>query len=1028
MNTIDGKTLQEVLKLQRQRLDRLRSVKRESERERPLLIKAKEGSTPAGGEYDLYDWMFYGDVWHKLEYPIYTRAILRNEIVLDPDSNNYQYIKEGIEKIKAYCDKHNIPYEMYYSGGKGIHFHIFFSANLNIEEHFDKAKALDVDVFKIVRETLVRGILKRAGADPEKMGIDWKKIRFDVHSQGSMVRECGTLRSNGKYKTLIDEVHNNIPDYLPLKFPEEAPQLWDFSNTEYAESVKIAIAAEIERVERNNEYNLDNLDFVGTDLMRFPCMKNLVSIDPGEGKRYYAAVSATLLGRKCGCTKEQIEQFVSSLLHGFKGLTQEQCTIRLVNSLKILDSDRHFSCRVFKESVDSKYCDYWNCPLSEKISNNVKNNILGKIKSMDVPELSTDRMDMVWDLVTKDVLRLKKEYRSALIRHEIRKHFKLKTDEVNDILKRLIIRERDTAGIGHYFTAEGKFIPGRLAGDIEKLAYIATMSDTNQIWLYNDETGCYGPNGESFIRKSVQDILKDESIQKRGDEVVYAISLDTLIDRAEFDKDNECINLQNGYYNIYTQEFFPHSPDKYFTSALPFKYDPKAGCPHFNKFIKTTGVNPVIIYEIFAYCLVSGYPIQQLIFLIGDGGNGKGTLMRVLTQYLGAEYVSGYSIQSLAEDRYATSYLYGKRANLCGDMSFKSVNDVSVVKSITGGDRIPARSPYGKPFSFVNSAKLVFSMNHMPEFDDSTDSFCRRPVIIEFNRLVRGLDPNFKEDILHTPEELSGIFNEAIKVLHELLKRGEFTGTKSIEENREYISRKSNPIGTFINGCTYLNEYESTPTTEVYAGYVKWCRENHETALTEEHFGRQIVSKFPEIKRIRVRVSGERIYKYKGIELDKDYSGLDLLAQLDQYEEARTSVPSKPSCVPSMSLVKKSDFTISVDENEAIVPSKIPIFNENNPGKKDDEKDNSKDIESNMGCLPGTGDKNCSIDIDSHCEFTGDALGTVLGTPYQCIECGSPKVLHKSELLNREIVYRCQSCWEKYQRLSPVKLPEMEVL
>jgi hypothetical protein len=89
------------------------------------LIKAKEGKTPEKADSDLYRWLPYACVWDKIKEPIYTRGILQNEILIDPDTSDWNVMTDGIEKLTNYCKENNIPSIMGFSGGKGIHVSIF---------------------------------------------------------------------------------------------------------------------------------------------------------------------------------------------------------------------------------------------------------------------------------------------------------------------------------------------------------------------------------------------------------------------------------------------------------------------------------------------------------------------------------------------------------------------------------------------------------------------------------------------------------------------------------------------------------------------------------------------------------------------------------------------------------------------------------------------------------------------------------------------------------------------------------------
>ncbi|MGB3908247.1 MAG: hypothetical protein WBL02_07435 [Methanomethylovorans sp.] len=387
---IDGRTPLEVLNLQKKHLNILQKVPPG----KPLLIKAIEGSTPEGQDPDLYGWRDFTNIWHKvLEYgkPIYTRGILRNEIVFDPDVNDWETMKEQVGKLTSYLDLQGIPYELAYSGGKACHLHIFFDTFDLDTEDFKEAKVYDVDLWKCARETIVNELLKLSGADHKKMGLDWGKIRFDIskdsngkNRMGSQIREYGTTRPNGKYKTLVDEIPETNPDYLPLRFPGQ-PKLWNISGTIFHQAVREAFKAEVDRARVRNEYNLDGVTFEDTEIGQFPCYQKIKALHLKNG-RYYAVAGLGLLSKMCGDSREETGQILTDVLNTFEGLSPSDKQLRLDNSLKMYDTDKHFSCRKLKEMVGPHVCDFTRCPLKDKL-NKPKEVNLEDIESPEVKEV-----------------------------------------------------------------------------------------------------------------------------------------------------------------------------------------------------------------------------------------------------------------------------------------------------------------------------------------------------------------------------------------------------------------------------------------------------------------------------------------------------------------------------------------------------------------------------------------------------------------------------------------------------------------
>ncbi len=946
---IDGRTPLEILKLQKQHLNILQKVPPG----KPLLIKAIEGGTPDGQDPDLYGWRDFKTVWPKaLEYgkPIYTCGILRNEIVIDPDVNDWDTMKEQVGKLKSCLDLHDVPYELAYSGGKACHLHIFLDT-FNIDtEDFNAAKVYDVDPWKCVRETIVKELLKMSGADPEKMGLDWGKIRFDIskdsngrNGKGSQIREYGTTRPNGKYKTLVDEIPETNPDYLPLRFPGQ-PKLWNISGTIFHQAVRDAFKAEVERAKVRNEYNLDGVTFEYTEIGQFPCYQKIKALHLENG-RYYAASGMGLLSKLCCNSREVTGQIVADVLDTFEGLSPSDKELRLDNSLKMFDTDKHFSCRKLKEMVGAYVCDFTRCPLKEKLKA-VKNEEPAPIdwktplkKAVsDTQDADPETRIKAARVILNDVLATMEPIaRKETFLGKVCPELKISPRAANDIYK-TFEHNVNVSGGAEWFNEKGKFVPPVMSNIIREKYNLITLTDTKDIWVYDPSLGYWTPGGDVVVKQYTQHALDMSSKKSLVEETVYHVMVETFRDRGVFNTNPDCINLKNGIYNLHNHMFSDHTPDGMFTFALPFKYDPEAECTHFEKLLSQCEVNKTLIYEIFAYCLVAGYPIQAFFVFLGDGGNGKGTVLRVLRKFLGEENITGHSMQALDNNRYAKADLFGKLANICGDMPPTQVTDTSAIKTTTGGDAITAPVIYKGNITFESRAKMIFSLNIMPEFDDETDSFDRRPVFQEFNRRVVGLDPDFNEADLWTDNELSGIFNHCLQVLPDLLQRGTFTGQMGIEETRVYRQRKGNTIQTFIEECSYLSEYETVETIHVYAAYLRWCTDNHETAMSDKIFGRKLREFFPEIKRRRFGTGDDRKYMYIGFRLEDRYIELDLIEELEKYERSKNGEKNptpktssvekqtKPQQNPIKTPIKKSDFSSTLALNEVKNPINSTII------------------------------------------------------------------------------------------------------
>ena len=351
----------EIINQQRVWLDKL-----QVQSKKPILIKALEGKTPEGADHDEYSWVFYKDEFPKLKQPIYTRTILMNEICFDPDVKDWGVLYSEMSKIQTFCRAQGIPLELAYSGGNGIHGHIFFGSFGIDEDNFKNAKKYDINLYEIVRNVLLDIILKGAGTTKQALSLDMKKINISNKRKGSMVREYGTTRPDGHFKTLITEIPKTKAEAqgLPLIFPAEI-KLWNVPET-WNNQINTAIGAALKQAEERQYYNIEDIDLSGSSLEKFPCLKRLLKYGTQTG-RYYAGQSITLMAKKCNLPWKIAEEATKKML-SICDLTPDEITLRIENVKPMFaNNDYNFSCRQVKKTFGDDICDFSKCPLSDKI-------------------------------------------------------------------------------------------------------------------------------------------------------------------------------------------------------------------------------------------------------------------------------------------------------------------------------------------------------------------------------------------------------------------------------------------------------------------------------------------------------------------------------------------------------------------------------------------------------------------------------------------------------------------------------------
>lgn len=412
---------------------------------------------------------------------------------------------------------------------------------------------------------------------------------------------------------------------------------------------------------------------------------------------------------------------------------------------------------------------------------------------------------------------------------------------------------------------EDGFNPARLAQDIAQNFEIRTDVYSDVLYFYDPKKGIYDRNGDMILRGIIDNLLKQENRQHRTSETIYLVHSKSL-SKIDFSRK---IAVENGLLDVMTGELSPFSPNEFCIFALPLRYDKEASCPAVVKFLNET-LEPdqiPIIQEWFGYCLLQEYPIHTSIVLLGEGSNGKSTLLNLLNAFLGQENCSHTTLQQLCEGKFELAQLYGKLANICDDLPGNSLKSVGNFKNLTGNAPIQAQFKHKNPFDFLNTAKLIWACNKLPAASEDTIAYYRRFIILNFNKIFVGskADTHLIER-LTTPSELSGLLNYALDGLSKLLKNQCFTNAQSIEETRSQYIRTADSCQAFLEETTEssLNDADYVRDDELYSRYIAYCQFHKLPKKRKAELTISIQKHRPEAQRTQIRIGKERprVWKY----------------------------------------------------------------------------------------------------------------------------------------------------------------------
>ena len=374
--------------------------------------------------------------------------------------------------------------------------------------------------------------------------------------------------------------------------------------------------------------------------------------------------------------------------------------------------------------------------------------------------------------------------------------------------------------------------------------------------------------GEHAVRRRVAAALGDDftsTVEKQVDAHLLNASIPQIGVR-EVKGSLPYIVVANGVYHFAVDDFMPHDERLGALTKLPIAYDARASCPRFETWLADVmdHDDDVIahVWEIIGYVLMTGNPFQKAILFHGSGRNGKGTLLRVLRELLGEDNYSGLSLHTLVEDRFSAAGLFGKIANISGDLSDRFVKQPEVVKQITGGDAITTSHKYGQLFTFVPYAVPVFAANSYFRSSDTSHGWRRRWLVVDFQKQYP--EGSFDETELFA--EAAGIFNRAMDALRRLMARGSFAPPARAVQAAERLHDEDDPFVMWLeeDDCVQLRDDASTPKQDVYTRYRKWCGENGYQPMAHGPLGKRLAERGIRGSRRR-DPQGKRAQSYDGI-------------------------------------------------------------------------------------------------------------------------------------------------------------------
>lgn len=326
------------------------------------------------------------------------------------------------------------------------------------------------------------------------------------------------------------------------------------------------------------------------------------------------------------------------------------------------------------------------------------------------------------------------------------------------------------------------------------------------------------------------------------------------------DAHRDWLNCENGTLDLSSGELLPHEQDNFLTKLCPVRFDAQAEAPRWIDFVETIfgGDESLMHYvqKAAGYSLTGDVSQQCFFFLYGLGANGKSVFVETLLSLLG-DYATKTSIQTLmardgdgSDANPALVALQGARLVVSSEIEEGKRWNESLVKDLTGGDRITARPLYGAPLTFTPEFKLWVYGNHKPTIRGADAGIQRRIKLIPFSVTIpeSKRDPKLK---LKLAAERAGILNWALAGLRMIEADGFEEPAVVRDATRAYI-QDQDALKDWIEECVELCYVPGTETlqtalrianAELYANYANWCDKRRQFTLSHKALTQRLLDR-----------------------------------------------------------------------------------------------------------------------------------------------------------------------------------------
>ena len=415
-------------------------------------------------------------------------------------------------------------------------------------------------------------------------------------------------------------------------------------------------------------------------------------------------------------------------------------------------------------------------------------------------------------------------------------------------------------------------------------------------WNYDDDEGVYVEQSHVTAREKVIKLLIDETLVAFANEsfakTVLARYRACYPERGNtydaFDADDLWFHANNGWVNLKTLDFEPHSAARLSRIKSAVSYDADATCPRYDQFLdqdlKLKKDQVRVIDQFSGLSLTNDIRYQKMLTITGRAGCGKSTLMDAWGYVLGDLMMEKKLTELQSESmRFAGLQFMGSRLCWFDEVDVKRAEMGNTLGTLITGQNINIeRKGINGIVKGRNTIKCVLTANRLPL--SAEIGIFRRLILIPIKVSFSEEDREDKDIHKKLKDEASGVLNRMICGLHDLWKMGDFTLIEGHEDLIEEYKASADIVAEFLDEFFDVGTEEDViPSKVLYNTYQRYAENNgFAKSVSPQKFGQLLASQpLTRFARIEAFRNGQG-RQWRGLKVRSDYKvneALDVIVE-----------------------------------------------------------------------------------------------------------------------------------------------------